>query len=109
MHRKLLPSLLLIVAPSLLGSESERQEEPVRWTVSNRSATMVGELSGTWRVLKADWNPKVVAGLPKEIRFDVDHVDQVPAEGKFAGLDFRSPDGSVVRAIYRFDGKKVIV
>jgi hypothetical protein len=110
MDRYLLPMLLTALAAAGACVASESQQEPVGWTISDRpGAGEHGELSGTWHVLKAEGDPKVIAALPREVRFDTDLVRITPREGNFAGLDFLAPDGSVIRAIYRFDGKTLIV
>lgn len=111
MRQNLLQSCFILVAAAggaCLAKES--QEEPVRWTTTEHAAgSDVGELAGTWRLLKGEGDPKVIAALPGEIRFDTDRVRLVPREGNFDGLDFLGPDGAIIRAIYRFDGKKLIV
>jgi hypothetical protein len=101
---------LLIVQRGNHSVASESRQEPVRWTISDRPiANDAGELSGTWTILKGEGDPKAIAALPREIRFDTETVKILPPEGNFGGLDLPGPDGSVIRAIYRFDGKTLIV
>lgn len=109
MPQRLLGCLIFLVVAgqSLLASESD--QTPVPWTITSRPPLVEGALTGTWRVIKGEGNAKAVAALPREIRFDSELIDQLPAEGNFKGLDFRSADGSVVRAIYRFSGSTLIV
>lgn len=101
---------VLISLGGNLSLASESQQEPVRWTISDRpTAGDLGELSGTWTILGGEGDPKAIAGLPREIRFDVEAIKILPPEGNFGGLDLPGPEGRVIRAIYRFDGKTLIV